>query len=134
MRRRRISARPNRLPSPSRTTCRSSSARRNKKSPAAAGLLAPAERLFLGGAGRCRAADLRVERVRVVRVLGDAEPQELLVAERLPLGIHGSPMLAFSLELFIKLVRSLLRGFHHGARERAQLRAAADEAPQRLRV
>src|SRR5947208_3219828 len=79
-------------------------------------------------------AKLRGKRIVVVGRFGYAEPQELLVAEFLPLRINSRPVLALRLELVVELVGRLLGRFHHRSGERPQVGAARDQSAQRLRV
>src|SRR6266581_9006809 len=53
---------------------------------------------------RLPGTELRGKRIVVVGRFGYAEPQELLVAEFLPLRIDGRPVLALRLELAVQLV------------------------------
>src|SRR5262249_16464608 len=99
------SARPAMRPRP--TTSRSSSAasKRLKKNPAKAGFCP-----CLSFALLLLRPRLRRERVVVVGILGYPEPQELLVAEFLPLRVDALPVRALRRQLVVHLVRRLLRG------------------------
>src|SRR3954464_2393428 len=99
---------------------RTSGRRRNKK-PRRSGVSRREDWLALLPLGVGRgSAELGVERVVVVGLLSDAEPEELLVAELLPFRIDALEVGALRAHLVVHLVGRLLGRFQHRARERAQ--------------
>src|SRR6266511_5471132 len=108
----------NAKPTISRISSRNDRQRAPKTNPAAAGLQCNCLRqpeLRLPG------TELRRKRIIVVGRFGYAEPQELLVAEFLPLRIDGRPVPALRLELAVQLVGRYLGAFHHRSRVRLQV-------------
>src|SRR2546430_9279319 len=73
-----------------------------------------------------RHAELRIERIVVVSLLGDAEPQELLVAEPLPLGIDALEVRALRAHLVVDLVGGFLRRLQRSEEHTSELQSQSN--------
>src|SRR6266487_4220604 len=109
-----------------------------KKSPARAGLFADLSgyRSIIASAFLRRRGGLlarrRHERIEVR--LGDAEPENVVLAKLLPRLVHLLELWIAGGALVVNLDRRLMACLHDLARERPQLHACGDEPSQRRRI
>src|ERR1700722_17068187 len=99
--------------------------------PASAG---PAARICRTIRRRVSARGARADHESVIGIFGDLPPEIFLVAERHDVVPGLLERRVLRRGFGIDLVRGLVGRLHDGRRERAQLRAAREQAPQRRRV